>query len=265
MSDNKPWSTYGIEALSPSAINKFIDSPASYVMSYVYKKYTPAGSAAKRGNAVEDGIMMGLVNNASIEEAVDYAQGQFDSLVSYVPETDEKKKKERNMIEGMVTQGIEVLKPYGTPEVIHDSKGKLKQHEVSCEVEGLGVRLGGKIDLYYPQHGLIVDIKTKGSMPQNISNDEARQGAVYLGADGFSNHEMRFVILTPKKNQTLMLHDFRERFDEAKEAALTIKRFLSLSDDKEDLRKIVFPNFDSWKMNESAQSEAKKVWPILRG
>ena len=267
----QPWTNFNIKALSPSSLNTFVHSPAEWVQSYVWKMRSPVGSAAKRGNAVEAGIVKVLVEKASLEHGIAEAHSYFDKATALTPEPIEKKTKQRNMIEGMVTQGVQVLAQYGEPDFPRDAKGNIKkknqfgevsvvQHSSTWTDDDIGIPCTGYIDLYYPQHGMIVDIKTKDSMPKDITNAEKRQGASYLAGKGYDNHEMRFLLLTPKKNQTLMLHEPSQKIAEVKEIARTLKRFLSLSNDKEVLKSLVYHNFDDWHYNEQAIEKAKKVW-----
>ena len=38
--------------------------------------------------------------------------------------------------------------------------------------------------------------------------------------------------------------------------------FLSISDDKNDLAKLVIPDFDDWKWSDGDINEAKQIWRI---
>jgi len=95
----QPWTNFNIKALSPSSLNTFVHSPAEWVQSYVWKMRSPVGSAAKRGNAVEAGIVKVLVEKASLEHGIAEAHSYFDKATALTPEPIEKKTKQRNMIE----------------------------------------------------------------------------------------------------------------------------------------------------------------------
>ena len=41
-----------------------------------------------------------------------------------------------------------------------------------------------------------------------------------------------------------------------------IQKFLSISDDKNELAKIIMPDFDNWIWSGELKSEAKKIWRI---
>ena len=54
--------------------------------------------------------------------------------------------------------------------------------------------------------------------------------------------------------------DEKEYKKQLKKAALTIQRFLSLSDDKEELANLEYPNTDSWMWSDRMKKEATKIW-----
>ena len=88
----------------------------------------------------------------------------------------------------------------------------------------------------------IVDIKTTGRMPSKISPSHRRQGAVYAKASG--NRAVSFLYLTQKKAAKYLLEDYEDDFNQVVQVALRIQKFLSVSDDREELASIVIPNYD---------------------
>ena len=60
---------------------------------------------------------------------------------------------------------------------------------------------------------------------------------------------MRFAYVTPKKIGVYIQEDWEKRLDEVRNIAQTMERFLSMSDDAEELAGIVCPDYDSFYWN----------------
>ena len=244
---------HGINHLSASSINTFIAQPAAWCARYLMHKKLPVGTAAHRGTAVEVGIDVGVSNpDATLDQCVKIATERYDALVK-APVIGEDK--ERDGIPAMVEMGITALKDYGLPEKPAIGGG---QQKIEIAVPELPVPVIGYLDFDYPQHGIIVDLKTTHRIPSQISPAHAIQGALYVHN---SNIEMRFCYVSTKKVAVYRLDNIDQHYARFLQAAKALENFLSLSDDGEALTRSMVPNIESFYWNsEAARSVAQEIW-----
>ena len=114
----------------------------------------------------------------------------------------------------------------------------------------------GYLDFDFQDHGIIVDLKTQLRLASKISPSHARQGAIYSQSRG-NNVDMRFAYVTPKKQAVFSMEtdQVQQSWNEVVNIAGRIQRFLSLSKDRDELARLVCPNYDSFYWNN----------PITRG
>jgi hypothetical protein len=248
---SNPFSIHQIEHLSPSTCNLFAASPAMFVLQKLMKVRSPVGAAAHRGTAVESGIVA-FLEGASAKDAVEVAQQEFAKLTAL--SGDPRREKEEAAIGDMVLTGIKELRDYGKPS---STQGKIEY-----KVEGLAVPMIGFYDLEWDNHGVLTDLKTTHALPSKISTSHARQVALYRAARG-DNLDARITYVTPKKSATYVLENPREHLAALEKIALTIQRFLSLSDDAKVLASYVVPEVDSFYFADPiARKAAYEVWGL---
>jgi hypothetical protein len=249
---------HGIGHLSASSVNLFIAQPAMWCASYLMKKRTPVGPAAHRGTAIEAGIEAGLFDpQMPVEECQKIADESFvrNTRLSAHPNID----KERATIAGSVEVGLAELRQYGVPSIPDPEKGVYRQHRLELDIPGVAVPVLGFLDFWWPQHGIILDLKTTSRVPSEISEAHARQGALYLRHG--SNQQMRFAYLSNKKIAVYVLEDADKHLASFVRAAQSIENFLSLSDDAERLTRSLAPDMSSFYWNEpSARAVAQEIW-----
>lgn len=247
-----PFAKYGIEHLSPSQCNLFVASPAMYVMERCLKMKSPVGPPAHRGTAVESGVVHGLLEKATVEECQTLAKKEFSRLTAL--SADPRLDKESAAIADMVTQGLKELSPYGKPS---STQGAITYH-----VEGLAVPLIGFYDMEWENHGILIDLKTTHALPSRISTNHARQVALYCAARG-DNLDARITYVTPKKAATYQLENKREHVSALEKIALTIQRFLLISEDPHYLASLVVPDVDSFYFSDpKARQNAFDLWGL---
>lgn len=233
-----PFQAHGIKHLSPSSINAFANSPALWVMERLLDRKVPGGAKMNRGTAVEKGIVAGLYNpDLSEADCIEIAQAEFRQLS--IMSSDAGKDKEIKDIPAYVRAGIKLLRPLGIPTT--------NQEGVEIAMDGVSVPVIGYIDLYYKEHG-IVDIKTKGRMPSNIDTKDARQLAFYQVATS-DNYQVRACYLTPIKASLCSVENPRAHYNALRNIALSLQRFLAISDDPKVLAGLVAPDVDSFYFN----------------
>jgi hypothetical protein len=216
------------------------------------KKRSQVGAAAYRGTAVEAGVVEGLLNGTSDEECAALAKAEFDKLTAL--SGDSRREKEAGAIGDMVKMGLAELRPYGKPT---STQGKIEYR-----IEGLMVPMIGFYDLEWANHGILTDIKTTHALPSKISTSHARQVALYCAARG-TGLDARLTYVTSKKSATYHLENVDQHVQALGRIALTIQRFLSISDDPAELAAIVVPEVDSFYFADPmARKAAFDVWGL---
>lgn len=244
---------FGIEHLSPSSLNEWASAPAMFILRRIVKaEVGVVGAAAHRGTAVEQAIVAGLQDpSASLTALQDLALKNFDNLT--VGLSGDKVEKERAAIAGFVEQGLKALKPYGVPVSV--------QGQVYYDVEGLDVPLMGYYDILFP-NGILVDLKTTHSIPSSITNSHARQVALYTGVLG-ADIKPHLCYVSSKKSAMLALENAPEHLKSLSRIALSCQKFLSVSEDPQELASMLAPDPDSFYYSDDiARQSAYKVYGV---
>ena len=240
---------HGIEHLSASSINLWSNAPDVWVMSYLFKKRTPMGPAAWRGICSEDAVVAALTGAQSLADATQSALDKFDKrfLIG-----DEKTTKERAVIAPMVENAVEALKEYGKPEFPEDGS----QHKISIKAKGDGweIPVIGYLDLYFPEKGMVIDLKTTNRITQVMSAEHQLQRSIYQKAMG--NIGVKFLYVSKAKSVMLEDGDVNETLAKAKLKIARLEKFLSVCD-AETAREIVpvQPNSFYWSGSEALREE----------
>lgn len=247
---------HGLDHLSASSINLFVAQPAMWAMQKLLGHKSRVGAAAHRGTAVEAGVEMGLFDpTLSLEACQEAARARFNQLTAL--SADPNVEKERAGIASAVAIALGELRQYGIP----GSADGTRQHRIEVELPGVPVPFIGWLDFWYPDHGIIIDLKTQGRLSSKISDPHARQGAIYHAAHG--NNEIRFAYVTPQKIGVYRLEDPRLHLDRVVSIARSIERFLSLSEDGAELTAALSPDLDSFYWNDpGARAAAQEIWGL---
>jgi hypothetical protein len=246
---------YGLEHLSPSTCNKFVTSPAAFVLEKVLKRKAPVGCAAHRGTAVEAGLTHGLLNpGASVDECSQISLQRFDQLTALSGDPVDKIAKERAGLAGMTAQALEKLRVYGAPT---STQGKVELH-----LPGLSVPMVGYFDFHWENYGITVDLKTTHALPSKISVPHARQGAFYAKAKG-DREAPRIAYATPKKSEVYAVENVEDHIAALTRTGLAIQKFLSISADPAELVAITMPDVDHYFFNEpTTRQMVYDVWGV---
>lgn len=245
---------HGIDHLSASHINLFIAQPAMWAASYLLKRRTAVGPAAHRGTAIECGVEQGLFDpEMPVAACQDAALAKYHSLTRL--SADPRIEKERDCIAPSVEIALAELRQYGVPDQAEGSR----QHRIEILLPGVPVPFIGFLDLLFPQHGMLVDLKTTARIPSEISDAHARQGAIYHAAKG--NHQVRFAYVSAKKIAVYVLDRAEDHLASVVSAARAIENFLTLSDDAERLTRCFAPDLSSFYWGDaSARTLANEIW-----
>jgi hypothetical protein len=210
------------------------------------------GAAAHRGTASELGLVMGLMDPAAaLADCQAAAVKEFDRLTAL--SGDPNREKERDAVPGIVEQALAELKPYGVP-----SHTQLK---IEWKHPDLALPFVGYADLYYEQAGIVVDLKTQLRLASEISSQHARQVSLYCAAIS-DNLDGRVTYATPKKCATYQVENMREHVEALVKIAQRVERFLSISEDMDELCGMVIPNTDLFYYDAATRQKAFEVFGI---
>jgi len=222
---------FNIDHLSASSINLWANAPDVWVARYLLKKSMPFGPAPERGKAVEAAlaeIMQGENETAAIAKA----EKDFDRRFLFGTE---ETAKERALIAPMVHVGVEELREFGRPEFPDD--GGQEKISISANFGDWSIPIWGFLDFVFPQHGLVVDLKTTSRIPSTMSADHQLQRAIYHRAKG--NQAVRFLYVSAKKAAWLEDGDPVSILASAKAQIARMEAFLRHCPDAETARAIV--------------------------
>ncbi|TGK12827.1 PD-(D/E)XK nuclease family protein [Leptospira stimsonii] len=261
---------YGIEHLSASSLNEYINDPAKWVMKYILK-IKSSGPAMWRGHAIENAMKNVILANDSeqdyeMEAAIESGIRVFEEEEKHwlrkqegeVSETySEKREKEFGFIEPSIRAGYEFFK--GIPRA---SFQKRFDFDLGIEVPAIGY-----IDFFLEEKG-IVELKTSKQIPSELKDSVRRQVALQCVATG---SDAQIVYLSrPTKNKShegirifeIKVEDAERLVDDYRMAARAIRRLLMNTDSIEEIIEFVFPNYDSFLWDDEDKEVARKIWNL---
>ena len=247
MKSNDPFKAHDINYLSPSSINTYINDQSLWVARYLFKIKSSTGASAVRGIATEFVL------------ADKYEKGVFDynlldvKFMSLCAESgidlgDIKTAKEKNLLKGFGSV-IDENFDYENLEAY--------QEKVEVPIDDMPVPIMGYIDFRFKDK--IVDLKTSTRMPTRPTEAQKRQMALYSMA--YPNSSVDLFFATPKEHKKFTLKNLTLYKKQLRKVALSIQKFLSISDDKHELASLMYPNLDSWLWS-GMKEEANKIWSI---
>jgi hypothetical protein len=235
------WQLHNISHSSPSSLNMFADCAGAWLAKYRFGHNFKFGVAPQIGVLVEKVVANALLERMSLEDAIKEAEGVFNK--NNALNTSEKDRERVADIGAMATLAYEELKQYGKPDFDGDDQHKI---ELMCKGDGWELPVIGYLDFKYPQHGLVVDLKTTLRIPSTMSDGHRRQQAIYSRALG--NCGVKFLYVSPKKVSLLSNEDEGESLRQVKAILNRQEKFLKAGD-AEFLKSIVPVNTASFYWN----------------
>ena len=251
MISNNPFKTHGIEHLSPSKINLWVNNPSMFIATYLCGCKSNAGVGAFRGSATEFALSKKLMGNFPQKAIDEFLYGSFDKecIENNIDLNDLKAQKERNSLSSYYRQAIHLYEGFGEPEHY--------QHKIYYSLhEDLPIPFLGFIDFVFKD--AIRDTKTTARMPSKPSIAHERQLAVYSKA--FPDKELWLDYITPKQAVSYKVNNVEKRLNEVIKVAFGLQKFLSISSDPLELAEMHYPNYDDWMWSEAMKQQAKKIW-----
>tara|TARA_R110000803_G_scaffold80008_1_gene145730 strand:- start:1263 stop:2030 length:768 start_codon:yes stop_codon:yes gene_type:complete len=255
MSSNNPFETHNIGHLSASSINTWVTDPAKWVATYLCGLSSKAGPAAWRGIATEHAMHKRISNPDLPYRAVEeMLYSKFDEFhMDTNAFASDKVAKERYGLINYYTRGMELYSTLG--------EATSYQEKVVIDFEELSVPFVGYIDFIYPNQ--IRDTKTVARMVSGFTEGASRQLAIY--AQKYPDYEVWVDYITPKEARSYKMAQgaIDYRMKESLKIAYGIQKFLSISNDSQELASMFYPDYDSWMWSSEMKHDAQqKIWRV---
>ena len=255
---------HGLKHVSPSSMNKAQQALDAWIADKLFKFRFPTGWPAVQGSGVEHGVNFGVYNDADPDDCVRMAVDYVRKNALLLPNSYDELEKRKPIIEQMVRTTLEQLKPLGKP-----AEPPRGSHQWKIEIpvrfkEGKNgtVPAIGYLDFWYPDHNLVLDLKTTAKAPSSWSLAHGIQAAVYSKAKerelGEAPTVKFFYALTRKKDPFvwLELEDPSFYLAHFKRTVKNLEALLT-AHTREELLSMIPHNPDSfyWSDAESIKSE----------
>lgn len=224
--NDKAFEKYGIKYLSPSAINKFRKNPAKWLVNIAGYRDPIFSPAMTYGIAIEQGITMGVMTSAPINECIDSAMNEYDQIYKKIE--DEKAKYDfAKCLEKQITVGevlekiIPIYRKFGKPIAC--------QEWVEIYLD-LPIPFKGIVDLLYEDS--VRDLKTTGIMPKSVKTDYQNQLSIYSLATS-KKAFVDYVYVTKHKRELISFDvpNVEENIKNTRRIAMKMWQLLSFSSD----------------------------------
>ena len=265
MSSNNPFETHGIEHLSPSSIQTFLEDRARWIMRYLFGYKNGGGPAMWRGTGTDEGVgaYFGLLEDSktyskkqSLELSKKIYRESYENCKKYYKDQkiDESKLElEESRLDRYLNTAIEFYSAKGKP-ISH-------QQKIELQLPDLPVPVIGYLDLLY--EGELRDIKTTAKTPSKVSDAHARQVSVYAKATECVP-VLDYIVVTAKEEKVVSytVEEVDRHVKTVEQVAYSMMNFLSYSNDKHELANTCYPNIDDWKWDEHSIKFASTIWSI---
>lgn len=258
---------HGILHHSYSSLTLYRADPALWVARYLFNVKGEMSLDVFRGTCSEYAMEQALKNNLSTQEAVKVALEKFEeetkpkaiSQQTFDPEKIEDTKNwiaghttSRKEYAGHVKLGLEELKKYG--ELTRT------QEKIHTKLDNIATPIIGYKDFSFDGIGIDVDLKCTKKIPSEIPADHRIQGALYAKASG--NRGQRFMYVSKDKCVAYDLDQEQSAtaIRTATGIALALENFLCLSEDKNELKTIVAPDYANFRWSPNSINQAQEIF-----
>jgi hypothetical protein len=250
--DLTPFEKFDLLPLSFSKASKFLNDPPGWYISYIEK--IKLGSAPMtRGTCAEHGVFRmfeGVDRLKAIKESIELFDEGVKDLVD-----DPKVEVEREKIPHFIQGFYNAIKEYEMVDYQEEQNFKV------CGVPIIGYTdfgLKGK-DMEFK-----LDLKSSGRMPKKLSHSIELQQSLYAFATNQITKVLYCVVNRDKKSETKWF-DITQQDASKKlfvDIIVSMHRFLSRCESKDDIRKEIVPNLDYWLWDYDPRLTKirKKIW-----
>jgi hypothetical protein len=229
---------HGIQHLSASSLNEWINSPLIWSIRYLGKHRDEYAPAAWRGQAVEDGLTAVLRGG----DGAGVAAQTFEN--NALGDLSDEVEAERKRVAPMLAQAVQWSPP--APLIA-------TQLKIEHWFDGVPVPLIGYLDFVF-EGPMILDLKTTKACPSSPRRSHTRQMALYRAARANSPASLLYV--TEKKFACYPVGDNEaaEALAELRWAAMTMGRFLSVVDSAQDALHMLPLDTDDFRVSDSLKA-----------
>lgn len=235
------WQLHNINHMSPSSLNMWASCPGAWLAKYRFGHKFKFGVAPQIGILVEKVVANALLERMTLDQGIEQAEKEFNR--NNALGVSEKDRDRVSDIRAMAEIAYAELKKYGKPDFDGENQHKI---ELTCKGEGWELPVIGYLDFYYPEQGLVIDLKTTLRIPSTMTDEHRRQQAIYSKAKG--NVGVKFLYVSPKKASLLENQDEGESLRQAK-AILNRQERMLKSHNAEKLKEIIPINTSSYFWN----------------
>ena len=242
---------HNITHISASNISTFINDPASWVVSYIYKKPFKSGAAALRGTHIEKGLDQILSKHQDKERIIKDQIHLFTETCEYMKIPKEEYEQEYHFIK----KAIDVLPKH------FEKFGKIISYQKAIGYMYKGIYIKGYVDFEFEKN-LIVDLKTSKQLKVTIAHKIAQH--IYKTATNMENK--LFYIQVLKKSENVMEYQLTDE-DNIQipllihQAIENMNYLCGLANTKDEFKRLITPNPDDWKWNNETKLKARKdIW-----
>tara|TARA_R100001594_G_scaffold20191_2_gene39061 strand:- start:131 stop:913 length:783 start_codon:yes stop_codon:yes gene_type:complete len=258
----KTFERFNLLPFSPSRINNWIEDKSNFVLHYIYKYDFAPSCAMIRGNAIEYGISLFFKNRyKKLDTLIKKMYQNYDDNAYFSLESEEEKKKQRDMIEPM---SILLF------DKITKTNSTYLSFQMKVETNILEIPFRGFTDFTFENDEEITVIDLKTSSQFRIRDSHIKQQVIYKKAlqEKFFNKkvDVKLLYCTPKKC------DFIE-FDSndpihLKTIELNLRSCADTLDkckSNNDVSSILIPDLSDWRWNYASEDKLKareEIWGI---
>jgi len=277
--ENKPalngFEQHGIKHSSASSVNLWSNAPDVYIANKLMGVTWPPNPAMFRGIECENAVVNVLTHDWAHDLAIETAVKQFNKKCVLWPDREKVAKEEATLI-GCFEQAIIALEGFGKPTFMEGDQVKTN---LMCNGDGWTLPIIGFLDLMYPQHKKIIDLKTSLKMPgrdkeaeakqaeeegleaddiiiYKLSPEHNRQACIYAKSMEDQGYEVEFLYCTPKKHGFAKPNNVDGTLADIKTILNRQEKFLSISKDPQVLADIIPVNPTTFYWGSDAAAEA---------
>ena len=244
---NNVYDTHNIGHLSASFLNTWVSSPWQAIAKLAGLEGS-VGPAAYRGIAAEEGLEFAVRKN-NLAEGIAKANMKFNELNG----SSQFGEKELKALPNYVEQAYSLYSQLEDVEAY--------QQKIVYQHEDLPIPFVGYIDFLYPQK--IRDMKTvaRNTYNNGPSLAHCRQVAIYGWA--YPDHELWIDYVTPREVISHKVQNVADHQKTVMKIVHGLEKFLSISNDTNELASILTPDVDDWRFNDGIRKQAGDIWPEI--